>query len=780
MWNASAALVAVYSAITVGAYATGYALHLGASDTLIGFLAAAPAWMQVLQMVSPVLIERRQRRKPFCLAAYAVGYSMWLPIALIPLMFAGAFRPWAMVLFIAVASAALALASPAATSWLTDLVPLEARGRFIARQQSLMAGVGLAASVAAGRYLDLFPTDKQQTGFLWLFIIAVAFALASVTAWGTVPEPPKRQAAPHALTTFLLLPFRHVDFRNFTILVALRTMSVMIAGPFFIVYMLKNLEIPYAQIAILSAMMTLAYMAANSLWAYLAGKFGYRPVLTISHFGLSVLPVVWFFATKSNYWLVISAIQVWAGVMNSGLMLSQFNLMLKIAPEESRSMYIGSHAAVVNVAVALGAMLGGVLAQLFSRFGNPVVLGHSVSNLQWVFLVSASCRLFSLLMLSPIKEERAVATHVVIQRVGRGRPFATFWNLLRMARSPDPQTKAQAARALGNTRSALAVDELIALLEDSDGPVRREAAWALGEIGDQRGVEPLIQKVRDPWADMVEEVVASLGRIPTPQSLAALLALLDDARPSVRTNAARALGEMANVRAQGPLEQLLEREHDPGTFVATLEALSKLGSKPALHHLRRLLRSSHPGLVRMRLANAMGNLLGPPGAFYPLLQAEPMRQEEMVAHLSASCRRRLRRRVARSGRARDYVALQLDTGLQHFAMGRYAHAVGCLRGVAWRAMRSFAASEPGAILVAAQRRRRHRGPGIHRRVPLLLEANEHLRRNFGFLSGLHSEGRRRQLHREEALLGVFAFQQLVDELALLAGTHAEPTGQADA
>jgi hypothetical protein len=156
-----------------------------------------------------------------------------------------------------------------------------------------------------------------------------------------------------------------------------------------------------------------------------------------------------------------------------------------------------------------------------------------------------------------------------------------------------------------------------------------------------------------------------------------------------------------------------------------------------------------------------------------------MPQDEMVARVFASSQRRLGGRRLASPEDRDLIAGYLEGGLDHFLQHRYGEAVHCLGLVASRTLRSFVVSDRGTALLAA--------PGtasvpladltLDQRLGALLELNAHLRTNFGFLSGLHHEDRRRELHREEALLAVFAFQQVMDEVVRLSRqSKADPAG----
>ncbi|MGQ9730630.1 MAG: MFS transporter [Candidatus Zipacnadales bacterium] len=761
-WLLSSALASVYTAATTGAYSTGYALFLGASNAQVGLLSAAPAWGHVLQFFSPLLIERRPRRKTLCLVAYAMGYSVWLLIALIPLVLAAPLRPHAMILFVALGSLAIAFAAPASSSWLSDLLPSQVRARFVARQQSTIAAVGLAASLIAGRYLDCFPEGEERNGFITLFVIAVMFGLAAVIAWAYVAEPPKAPAPQLAARELVTLPFRHVNVRRFTLFAAGRSLVVMIAAPFFTVYMLENLKIPYSQIALFSGINTIAMIVANPVWAYLADKFGHKPVLQLAGFGLAAVPVTWFFTTPSNYLYVTPLLMLWAGAMSGGVILTQLNLLMKIAPQANRSAYMGFHAAAVNVAVAIGSMTGGALGDLFRRCTPFELYGWEMSNLHLVFAISAVGRVLSMFLLRRVREAGAERTRDMLASMGRGRMLSTVWNLWRMAHSGNPETKAHAVRALGDTHSRLVVDELIQSLDDSDREVRREAARALSVIGDARAVAPLIAHATDEASGIVAEAIWALGHIDAPESREFLIRLLESEQASLREMAAAALGILAPPEAAEPLERLLERETQLPVLLAAARALSKTGRPQALGKLLELMATMPHGLPRRELANAVGDLLSKPGQFYKLLQADPIRQEELAERMlrrSASLIAHLRGETVDD---RAYVRDHISRALERFTIGDYGSVIReLLQGASW------------ATLIACRGEPKD-GRRPRSTLQKFIAADEQLALSHAALKGLSVKSGYSSPGREEALLAIFAFYTLADHLAHLrssASTH---------
>jgi HEAT repeat protein/MFS family permease len=749
-WTVSSGLAAVYSAITTGAYSTGYALHLGATNAQVGFLSAASAWGQTLQLLTPLLIERLPQRRRLCLFAYALSYGVWLPVAFIPWLVPHASGPTAMIAFLAVGGAALAAASPASTSWLSDLVPARMRARFVSRQQMAVASVGLAAAIVAGRYMDAFPEVQQQTGFSCLFVVAVVFGIVALVVWARVPEPPKDAEAPMRFADLFRLPLGNRDLRQLTLFVAARTTVVMIAAPFFSVYMLQNLQVPYSLIAIFSGINTIAMIAANPIWAYLSDKFGYRPVLKLSALGLALVPLSWLFTTRGNHRVVIPLLMAWAGVHAAGVILAQFNLLVKMAPQEHRSVYIGFHAAVVSAASALGAMLGGWLGDLCERFHPLSLHGYPITNLHFVFLASALGRFGTIALLGPLREERATSTRELLKQVGSGHTLAAAWGLVRMAHSSDPASKADSVRALGQAHSALPVEELVASLDDSDRDVRREAARALGEIGDERAVGPLIREALDEASGISLDAIEALGSIRAPASRDFLIGRLESDQPAVREVAAVALGQHGAPEATGPLERLLDAGEVPTVELAAARALSRTAGPRALERLLELLLRTRSDVARRELATAIGDLIGRPGRFYRLLQADPMRQDETAARVLARCRRLIGRFP---DPAPETTAADLEAALESFGDHDYAHTV---RRLARAAVRTLGA--------AASTPRWSDAKGGAPRISALTAADEELRMCHRLLLGLH-RGAQRPLTGVEGLLAVFAFQMLVDELA---------------
>lgn len=750
MWNVNGMLESVHSAITTGVYTTGYALHLGASSAMIGLISASISIGQLLQAFSPLLIERLPRRKTLCLLANGISTSLWLPIAFIPFLFFEGYQLLALMACIALSKAAMSLVSPARQSWLTDLVPDEIRGRFVARQRSLTASAGLITSVCAGFFLSTYAEGDSQEGFSTIFVVAVVFSFIGVWAWSRIPEPPKSRGEQIPSNQLLRLPFRHGPFRRLMFLVSGRLLIAQIAAPFFTVYMLRTLEVSYAQIAVFSAMQTVATIIMNPFWGYLADKYGYKPVMSITAMGLALFPLGWGFVTLDNYWIMVPLVQIWGGSMSAGWGTARFNLIVKTAPAVNRSAFLGCYSAVSRACAACGALLGGIAAGLCETIPAVSFFGYTIAGLQYLFLANGVLRISYTGVLARVVSDSQVSSRDVINRVRKGNPIATLWHLVRMGKSSNPEVRARAARELGETGSHLAVDELIALLEDSDRNVRREAVQSLSRIGAEEAVNPLLECVGNPSSDIAEEAVEALGAVPSSLSLNILVTLLHDERPGIRRSAVVALDRIGDKRAETALEALLAHERDPAIIQSVIEALARMGNTGILSRLQALIRTSETSLERGILVMSAGHLLGAPDLLYRLLQADEMDRDRAMVRIFRSVRRRLGGWSDVDRETRNQYTAIVDRALSAFERQQTGEM---LKGIVEVAQAVIRATREDLTDRSADDAAPDGGSASESDGGKLA---------YRILADLESEGRNRTLHAEERLLAVVALQRIAD------------------
>ena len=155
----------------------------------------------------------------------------------------------------------------------------------------------------------------------------------------------------------------------------------------------------------------------------------------------------------------------------------------------------------------------------------------------------------------------------------------------------------------------LAVEPLIAILQDPKAASRLTAARILGKIQDARSIDSLAKALGDPEASLAQEAREAL--------LSVLLAALRDGRTPIRLRAAKLLQELPDPKAVIPLIAAL-RDSDANVRQRVAIALGDIGSQ-ATEALVKLLGDSNPEMRRVA-AEQLGRIR-PPEAVEPLLKA---------------------------------------------------------------------------------------------------------------------------------------------------------------
>jgi HEAT repeat protein/sugar phosphate permease len=621
IWEACYATV--WSALTTGAFLTGYALWLGADSRAMGFVTAIPIFAGLIQLVASYVGERREARRPFVAGFAVAGRTLFLPILLLPLIVrpTAALAPF-LALF-ALSYVLLNFTSPAWTSWMSDLVPPDHRGRYFARRNMVAGVVGMVIGLPAAWFLDYATKQHhwQALGFGVLFGIAVVGGLLSFGALLRQPEPPRRQpptaafSSPADAWAYYRTPFADRNFRSLIVFNTLFGLGQNFAAPFFTVYALQNLQLNYVWLQIFATLTSVAGLASMPLWGYLTDRFGNKPLLALAALGTFVLPLVWIPMTahRPGWTLMLLTVNnLMGGLFWAGVGLAQFNLLIRLSPSDKTPVYVAAMSAVTGLAGGMSPLLGGQAMHLLE--GRHLSLfGFSLSNFHITFAIAAFLRLFALIFLRPVVDAGSLPARDVLQQLGSANPRA--WNNIRkLQRGGDAGTRLRATEELASSRTRLATGELEAALHDPNIAVREEAARALGEIADPGSVDALLRVLEDPLTGLAVEASHALGRIGDRRAQPALAGVLtrEDEAFSQRDRmaAARALGDLGGQEATDVLLHMLERippaEEEEMTQVL-VRALGQTGDRRVTKPLvSRLLEPQTPRSLRLTLCRTLG------------------------------------------------------------------------------------------------------------------------------------------------------------------------------
>lgn len=304
------------------------------------------------------------------------------------------------------------------------IVPPHKKGTFFGLRQFGAALLGIVTSAIAGAVMS------EQLGLTFPYNFAAMLTAATVAGavvfgmWTLVREPDLDVAqVPRPETGSI---FRHGatalqtnrDYRLLTVVRLLATFSG-IAGPFYLVFAAKALQVPVGVLALYMTVQTAIPLASGVLWMPLANKASRRTLVLLTAglqlavpvtalivggiAGAGVLPAGW------NAWIAASIFIVGSLAGSSAVMFNDL-VLLSIAPNGERPVYFGFLNTLAGVA-SLTLPLGGLLLEY---------MGYTT-----LFALSGLLALFSLLaglgIERPAGAGRDVARRMMRKATAQGR-----------------------------------------------------------------------------------------------------------------------------------------------------------------------------------------------------------------------------------------------------------------------------------------------------------------------------------------------------------------------
>jgi len=423
--------------LTGGAFLVAFAVKLGASNFVIGLLAAIGPLAQLLQLPSIFLVEKIRNRRAIVVITAGLSRLCWLFIALSPFLFGAKIGLTVLLVSMIAASALGAVSGCGWNSWMRDLIPQEVLGSFFSKRMRIATGVGIALSILAAVYLDLWKklfAEHELHGYSILFL--AGFAAGALGLYYLYKTPEKRMPAIEEKSSILKLlskPFRDENFRKLIVFMCSWNFAVNLAAPFFMVYMLKRLGLSMSFIIGLSILSQVLNFTFLKIWGKFTDSFSNKSVLAICGplFIISIL--AWTFTTMPDkYFLTIPLliiIHVVIGLSSAGVSLASGNISMKLAPQGQATSYLAANTIVNSIAAGIAPILGGKFADFFASRQLDWVLNYkgpggefslpTLNLQQWdfFFAIAFIIGLYSIHRLSLIKEVGEVEGKVVFNEL---------------------------------------------------------------------------------------------------------------------------------------------------------------------------------------------------------------------------------------------------------------------------------------------------------------------------------------------------------------------------
>ncbi len=335
-----------------------YILALGATRTQIGLMSSLSSLAVALILLpGAMLVERFGHRKQITVIfGGTIARFILLILAFLPFLLGGqALILLAMALSIT-RDINANLAFPAWMSVTGEIVPIEGRGRFFASRNFIMGIAGMVSIFLVG---ELITRVGSPHGYQIALGLAFIIGLFSTFNFSRIHDPSGIKPMPvpgHLSFKTVVQDMKdHPVFLALSLIMVVWNFSINIAGPFFNVFMVQNLNFSATLVGLASIFSSISSLLVQRRIGRLSEKWGTRRVMMISMVLIPLLPAMWVFITQ--FWQVAAA-NIFGGLVWGAFNLVSFNFLLSLTPPAQRARFSAIYQILITLSLALGAAVG--------------------------------------------------------------------------------------------------------------------------------------------------------------------------------------------------------------------------------------------------------------------------------------------------------------------------------------------------------------------------------------------------------------------------------------
>lgn len=346
--------------------------YFGGSPVLIGFFSGLLRGGAVLmQLFAAYKAQHYARMLPYLRRVFVFRFLSWFMIGVAILLF-GENHPTLTLWCIGIGLFLFSFSAGFGAIYFREIVAKifshRFRGKTMAWRQ-FFSGLGaLISGAIAAWVLERF---EPPYDFGYLFMLSALLMGFGLIAFGTVKEPVKTrfETKIESFTGFLkhalelLKADRQLQVQIVTFLLAY---SYLIAMPFVVLDAKETVHIGGKEVGILITVQMVGAMISNALWGKL-GSLGYFRLIAILSIALKLLAVM--MALTADTLITYGLIFFLFGAAGDGSRIASSNLILILAPEAKRPLYVAVQMNIVSLGMFFS-ILGGFLL----HFGGYTLL----------------------------------------------------------------------------------------------------------------------------------------------------------------------------------------------------------------------------------------------------------------------------------------------------------------------------------------------------------------------------------------------------------------------
>ena len=513
-----------------------------------------------------------------------------------------------------------AIAETGKYPWTQEYVPNHVRGKYSAVDNLFTTIVGIVAVAMAGFVIE---RNTDLSGFILLIGIGVAFGAISVWAYSYIPGGAAVSQNEQKKERDLGDAIRDRSFRNYLFGIGFMTIATVPMTSFLPLFMVEEVGLRDSHVILLQNGTLVGGLVSVYIWGWAADRYGSTPILMTGVLMRVILPILWLFIPKDSSWSLYAALGIafLQGVANMGWAIGSGRLLfVSVVPPEKKGDYMALYYAWIGVVGGLSQLLGGWILQ----FSQELSVDLSVLVLDPyspLFVLGLILPIVSLFFFRGVVHDSTVSMGTFAGFLLRGNPFMAVESMVRYHMAKDEETTVRLTERLGQTKSLLAVEELLESLADPRFNVRFEAIVAIGRTRPDEQLIAALGEVlhgNDPALSVM--AAWALGRIHDERAISTLHEALGSSYRSIRAHSARSLATLGDETAVPQIMTRLEDEQDAGLRLAYASALGQLNADEALPLILQQLAEASENKTRSELALAVARMVGDEHYYIQLLR----------------------------------------------------------------------------------------------------------------------------------------------------------------
>lgn len=368
------------------AFNATFAVRLGASNAMIGWLSSIPALLAVILLIPAArFLETQTKRTPWVWGSLLIARLGYGLIVILPWLIPAPYRAPGLVYLLIAISVPTTFFSAGFTPLLADVIPERDRARVLANRNIIVSAVVAVLTFLAGKWLEAgnqirwaaFPLNYQV-----LYLIGFIGSMVSMVYLFKMQVPPskiveRKKDASQPKISLDLIKTLFTENRDFAIMIAntlVFNLGAWLVAPLYILFFVNELGASDGWVGLNSTLANIGVIIGYTFWQHRVRKWGYRRTLLVT------VPLAASYAFLVSLFPNLNAILawgIWISIINPGVDLSHFNLLLELCPQDRRASYIAFFSAVMNAGAFVGPLIGVALSEVWS-IRTLLLIGGSI------------------------------------------------------------------------------------------------------------------------------------------------------------------------------------------------------------------------------------------------------------------------------------------------------------------------------------------------------------------------------------------------------------------